>query len=216
MKSYAVIGLGRFGSKIAESLYENKQDVLALDINEELVDDIADKVTRAVVVDAKNKSDLKHLDIGQCDCAVIAVGSDLASSVLITMNVKSLGVKTVICKAQNETHREILEKIGADRVIIPEYEVAEKTARTLSSPGFIEFIELSDEYGIIEVAPPKPWIGKTVRELNIRAKYNINILGVIKSEKINMTPSPDTEISADCKLIILGEYDKLNIIKKIK
>lgn len=216
MKSYAVIGLGRFGTKIAESLCENRQEVIAVDVDEEQIDEIADKVTRAVVADARNKNDLKRLDIGQCDCAVIAVGSDLASSVLITMNVKSLGVKTVICKAQNETHREILEKIGADRVIIPEFEVAEKIARSLSSPGFLEYVELSDEYSIIEVAPPKPWVGKTVRELNIRAKYNINILALNRNEKMNMMPSPDTEITNDCTLIMLGEYEKLNIIRKIK
>ena len=216
MKSYAVIGLGRFGTKIATSLYEYGEDVIAIDNNEELVNEIADNVTRAATADAKNKSELLHLGVAECDCAIVALGSDLAASVLVTMNVKSLVVKHIICKAHDDTHREILEKLGADKVIIPERDVAVKTARALASPDFLEFIDLSEEYGIIEVVPPKPWVGKTIRELNIRNKYGVNIIAVKKKERIHVTVPADYEISEDETLVILGEYKALEHIKKIR
>ena len=216
MKSYAVIGLGRFGAKIATSLYEYGMDVIAIDINEEYVNAIADSVTRAVTADAKNKNELKRLGIAECDCVIVALGSDLASLVLVTMNVKSLGVDYIICKAHDDMHREILEKLGANKVIIPERDVAEKTARSLASPNFLEYVELSNEYGIIEVLPPKPWIGKTIRELNVRARYHINIIAAKKKDKVIVSMPADFEIAADTKLVLLGDYDALDQIRRIK
>lgn len=216
MKSYAVIGLGRFGSSIAKSLYEYGQDVIAIDIHEELVNSIADHVTRAVTADAKNKDQLRYLGIDECDCVIVALGSNFASSVLVTMNVKSMGAKYVICKAHDDTHREILEKLGADKIIMPERDVARKTAHSLTSPSFLEFLELSDEYGIIEIEAPKQWTGKKISELNIRKKYNVNIIA-IKTEKKTVVSFPaDYEIKSDCKLVLLGGYEELNSIKRLK
>lgn len=216
MKSYAVIGLGRFGTKAAECLYEYGADVLAIDIDEELVNNIADKVTRAAVADAKDKKDLHRLGVNECDCVIIALGSNLAASVLITMNVKALGVKNVICKAHDDIHREILEKLGADKVIIPERDAAEKTVRALISPDFLDFVELSDEYGIIQIAPPKSWVGKEIRELTIRNKYNVNIIAVTDGEKTRVSIPADYKIEADINLVLLGEYDNLNRIQKLR
>ena len=216
MKSFAVIGLGRFGTKIATSLCENGAEVLAIDTDENLVNSIADNVTRAVSADAKNKNELKRLGVAECDAVIIGLGSDLASSVLVTMNVKSLGVPKIICKAHDDTHREILEKLGADEVIIPERESAEKTARSLISPDFLEFIELSDQYGVIELAPPKPWIGKTLRELNVRNKYGVNIIAIKKNDKITVNFPADYEIGEESKLVILGEYGAFEQIRRIK
>lgn len=216
MKSYAVIGLGRFGSSIARSLYKSGADVIAIDVHEELVNSIADDVTRAVTADCKNKEDLRRLGVDECDCVIVALGTNFASSVLITMNVISLGVKYVICKAHDSTHREILEKLGANKVIQPERDVAEKTARSLTSPNFLEFIELSDEFSIIEIAPPKSWVGREVRELNVRNKYNVNIIAVKKGDKVNVSVSADYRISNDIKLVLLGEFDAINQIKRIK
>ena len=216
MKSYAVIGLGRFGSRIAKSLFENGEYVIAIDNNEELVDALADDVSRAVVVDAKNKNELKKLGIADCDCAVVALGSELAASILITMNLKSLGVKNIICKAHDETHREILEKIGADKVIIPEFDAAEKTARLLSSPNFYDFVELSDDSGIIKIAPPKPWLGKTLKELNIRERFRVNLIAVTENGKMSVTLPADLEINEEQTLTLIGEYKALDQIKKIK
>lgn len=215
MKSYAVIGLGRFGTRVATSLYEFGEDVLAVDIDNELVNSVADCVTRAAVADAKNKNELKRLGVAQCDCAVVALGSDLASSVLITMNLKSLGVPYIICKAHDDTHREILEKLGADKVVIPEREIAEKTARSLSSPDFLEYIDLSEECGIIEITAPKSWSGKTLKELNIRGKYNINVIAVKDGDRILVSVPAEYAIKASDTLVLLGEYSALNKIKRV-
>lgn len=216
MKSYAVIGLGRFGSKVAQSLYEYGEDVIAIDSDAEPVDRIADHVTRAVCADAKDKTVLQKLGVAECDCAIIALGSNLAASVLITMNVKSLGVGNIICKAHDDTHREILEKLGADKVIIPERDAAEKTARLLSSPNFLEFIELSNEHGIIEFDPPRDWIGKTVRELNIRGKYETNIIAVKTKDDVSVSIPAELKVTSDMTLVLLGSHDALEKIKKVK
>lgn len=216
MKSYAVIGLGRFGSKIATSLYEYGADVIAVDRNEGIINEIADHVTRAVIADAESKNDLKQLGIADCDCVIVSLGSNFASSVLITMNVKSMGVKQVICKAHDDTHREILEKLGADKVIIPERDVAEKTARMLTSNNLLDFVELSDKFGVLEIYPPKSWIGKKVRELHIRNRFNVNIIAIKTAQKTCVTIDADDEIEKDMQMILFGEYDSLNQIKRIK
>lgn len=216
MKSFAVIGLGRFGYKIATTLYEYGADVIAIDRHEETINEIADHVTRAVIADAESKNDLKQLGIADCDCVIVSLGSNFSASVLITMNVKSMGVKQVICKAHDDTHREILEKLGADKVIIPERAVAEKTARMLMSKNFFDFIEFSDQFGILEIYPPKSWIGKKVRELNIRNKYNVNIIAIKTEQKTRVNISADDEIKKDMQIVMLGEYDALNQIERIK
>lgn len=216
MKSYVVIGLGRFGTQIATRLYEYGKDVLVIDVEETLVDQISDHVTRAVVADAKNKDVLRGLGVSDCDCAIVALGSDLAGSILVTMNMKALGVPHVICKARDDTHREILEKLGADQVIIPERVVADKLARTMASPNILEFIELSNDYGIIEYKSPKTWENKLIKELNIRAKYGVNIIAVKKNNKVKISPSAEYTIPEESVLVLLGDYKALEQIKRIK
>ena len=213
MKSYVVIGLGRFGTHIAEELYKHEQDVLAIDLNESNVDEIADSVTRAAAADCRDISVLKELGVQDCDCAILAIGSDLAASVLVTMNLKTLGVPNVICKAYDETHSAILKKLGADTVIIPERAVAEKLANTLTRANILEDIELSEDYGIIERKPPKSWAGKSLKELNIRAKYGVNIIAVKQEDKINASLSADFVISPEDILVILGSYSDMERIK---
>lgn len=216
MKSYAVIGLGRFGTRLAIMLSSLGNEVLAIDMDKAVVDDIADHVTRAVAADARDKDVLKGLGVPECDVAVVAMGGDLASSVLITMNLKTLGCKEVIAKAYDETHREILEKLGADSVIIPEQMVADKLAHTLNSSNVLEYIELSPDYGIVEYKTPAPWVGKTVRELNIRAKHQVNLIAAKAGEKITVSPTADYRPEADDTLVMLGEYKALDRIKRIK
>ena len=216
MRSYAVIGLGRFGSQAAARLYEYGEDVLAIDQEETLVNQMADRVTRAVIADAKDKAVLKSLGVADCDCAIVALGSDLAASVLITMNLKSLNVPHIICKAHDDTHREILEKLGADEVIIPERVIADKVASSLASPNILEYIDLSDDYGIVEVKAPASWVGKTIRELNVRKEYGTNILAVRQNDAIEVSPSAQYVIPAEATLVLLGDYTSLNAIKKLK
>ena len=213
MKSYIVIGLGRFGAEMAVNLYECGEDVLAVDTDEMLVDKIADRVTRAVAADAKDVDVLKKLGAGNFDRAVVAVGSDLAASALITMNLKSLGVPYILCKAHDDTYREILEKLGATRVIIPEREMADKLSLGLTSAGIMEYIEISDEYGIVEMAPPEAWIGKCIRNLDLRRKYNANVIALRQGDDLCIPPDIDVELDENTTLVMLGSYEMINSLK---
>ena len=213
MKSYIVIGLGRFVAEMAVKLYECGEDVLAVDTDESLVDKIADRVTRAVAADAKDVDVLKKLGAGNFDRAVVAVGSDLAASALITMNLKSLGVPYILCKAHDDTYREILEKLGATRVIIPEREMADKLSLGLTSAGIMEYIEISDEYGIVEMAPPEAWIGKCIRNLDLRRKYNANVIALRQGDELCIPPDIDAELDENTTLVMLGSYEMINSLK---
>ena len=214
MKSYIVIGLGRFGGEMAVRLYDCGEEVLAVDTNESLIDKIADRVTRAVAADARDIDVLRKLGAGNFDSAVVAVGSDLAASALITMNLKTLGVPYIMCKAHDDTYREILEKLGADRVIIPEREMADKLSLGLTSTGVMEYIELSDEFGIVEMAPPEAWYGKTIRQLDLRNRYGLNVIAMRRDENIGITPDIDVPIDSECTMVILGNYHVINQLKK--
>ena len=213
MKSYIIIGLGRFGAEMAVKLYECGEDVLAVDQDEALVDKIADRVTRAVAADARDADVLKKLGAGNFDQAVVAVGSDLAASALITMNLKSLGVPYILCKAHDDTYRAILEKLGANRVIIPEREMADKLSLGLTSAGIMEYIEISDEYGIVEMNPPEAWIGKSIRNLDLRRKYNANVIALRHGDTLCIPPDIDVELDESTTLVMLGSYELINSLK---
>jgi trk system potassium uptake protein TrkA len=213
MKSYIVIGLGRFGSELAAKLYECGEEVLAVDTNESMIDKIADRVTKAVAADARDRDVLEKLGAANFDRAVVAVGSDLAASALITMHLKSLNVPFIMCKAHDDTYREILEKLGADRVIIPEREVADKLALGLTHAGVMEYIELSDEYGIVEMEPAGNWVGKSIRELGIRTRYGANVIAIRKGESIQIPPDIDSPITADEIMVMLGSYEMFDRLK---
>ena len=214
MKSYIVIGLGRFGTEMAVKLYDCGEEVLAVDTDETLIDKIADRVTRAVAADARDLDILKRLGASNFDVAVVAVGSDLAASALITMNLKTLGVPFIMCKAHDDTYREILEKLGADRVIIPEREMADKLSLGLTSAGVMEYIELSDEIGIVEMAPPAAWYGKSIRQLDLRNRYGLNVIAMRKGDNLGITPDIDAPIDDQYMMVMLGKYDVINQLKK--
>ena len=215
MKSYIVIGLGRFGSQAAKRLCELGCEVLAIDRNSELVQPISNQVTQAVVADARDKEVLRALGAKDFQCAIVAIGGDLADSVLATMNLKELGVPYIVCKASDETHRQVLLKLGADRVVIPEQEQADRLAKNLSSPNVLDYIELSEEYGIIEIPAPKAWVGKSLKELNVRAKLGVNIIAVEKGSKINVSPAADYRIEADNVMVVLGDTAALDAVQKL-
>ena len=215
MKSYVVIGLGRFGTEMALKLYECGEDVMAIDTDEAVIDKIADRVTRAVAADARDPDVLKKLGAENFDRAVVAVGSDLAASALITMNLKALNVPFIICKAHDDTYKSILEKLGADRVIIPEREVADKLALGLTHAGVMEYIELSQEFGIVEMEPIPEWVGKTIRELELRTRYGVNVIAVRSSEDaIKIPPDIDTPIPSNVVMVMLGKYEMFENLKK--
>ncbi len=215
MKSYIVIGLGRFGTRAAKRLYELGCDVLAIDRNSDLVQPISNQVTQAVVGDARDKEVLRALGAKDFECAIVAIGDNLADSVLATMNLKELGVPYIVCTAADETHRQVLMKLGADRVVIPEQEQADRLAKNLSTPNVLEYIELSEECGIIEIPAPKDWIGKSLRELNVRAKLGVNIIAVKTGETIDVSPAPDDPITAEDIMVVLGDNAALKAVQKL-
>ncbi len=215
MKSYIVIGLGRFGSQAAKRLCEYGCEVLAIDREPDLVQPVSNLVTQAVVADARDKEVLRALGAKDFECAIVAIGDDLADSVLATMNLKELGVPYIVCKASDETHRQVLLKLGADQVVIPEQEHADRLAKNLSSPNVLDYIELSDEYGIIEIPAPKNWVGKTLKELNVRAKLGVNIIAVEKGKRINVSPAADYCITGEDIMVVLGDTAALDAVQKL-
>ena len=215
MKTYVVIGLGRFGGSVAKQLCKLGCEVLAMDTNPELVQHIAAEVTHAVVADAQDKEVLRALGAGNFDCGIVAIGDNLAASVLATMNMKELGVPHVVCKAHDETHRKVLEKLGADRVVIPEQENALRLAHSLSSPNVLDYIELSGEYSIIEVPAPAVWNGKTLKELNVRAKLGVNIIAIRRDGTFNVSPGADFTFCGGDVIVVLGDSAGLKKVKKL-
>jgi trk system potassium uptake protein TrkA len=215
MKSCVVIGLGRFGSEVARELCRQGCQVLAMDVNQELVSQIANDVTHAVVGDGQDKGVLRALGVREFDCGVIAIGDDLAASVLVTMNLKELGVAQVICKAHDETHRRVLEKLGADRVVIPEQEQGARLARSLSSRNVLDYIELSQEYGIIEIPVPGSWKDKSLKELNVRAALGLNILAIRRGGQINVSPGADFIFEQQDIVVVLGDSTALKKVQKL-
>jgi len=214
MKSYVVIGMGRFGSEVARRLYELGCEVLAIDSSNDLVQQVSGEVTQAVVADAQDKEVLRALGVKNFDCGIVAIGGSLTDSVLATMNLKELGVPHVVCKAHDETHKKVLLKIGADQVVIPEQENAGRLARSLSSFNVLDYIELSEDYGIIDVPAPASWVGKSLRELNVRAKVGVNILAIRHDGQINVSPSPDAPIQKADVLVVLGDTLALKAMQK--
>lgn len=215
MKSYIVIGLGRFGQTLARQLCMLGAEVLVVDKRNDLVQQVADDVTHAVVGDAQDKEVLRALGARNFDCAIVAIGSNLAASVLTTMNLKELDVPYVICKAHDETHRRVLEKLGVDRVIIPEQENAQRLARSLNSHNVLEYIELSEEYGILEIPAPGVWVGKTLKELNVRAKLGVNIIAVENEKQTNVSPSADYCVGSGDVMVVLGDNYALEAVQKL-
>ena len=215
MKSYIVIGLGRFGTQVAKRLYELGCDVLAMDREADLVQPVSNLVTHAVVGDARDKEVLRALGAKDFECAIVAIGNNLGDSVLATMNLKELGVPHIVCKAFDETHRQVLLKLGADKVLIPEQEQADRLAKNLTSPNVLEYIELSEECGIIEIPAPKAWVGKSLKELNVRAKLGVNIIAVKTGGRIDVSPAADYPIGGEDVMVVLGKSAALDAVQKL-
>jgi trk system potassium uptake protein TrkA len=215
MKSYIVIGLGRFGTEVAIRLCQLGCEVLAVDRENDPVQRISNEVTHAVVADARDVSVLRALGGAEFDCGIVAIGANLAESVLVTMSLKELGVPTVVCKAHDEVHAQVLKKLGADRVVIPEKENAQRLAKSLSSENVLDYIELSDDYGIIDVPAPNSWVGKSLRDLNVRAKLGVNILAIKKDHSINVSPAADYVICRGDVVVILGDNAALKDVQKL-
>ena len=213
MKTFVVIGLGRFGSAVATELSSLGHEVLAVDEREDHVQRVAEKVTHAVTGDARDPSVLRALGVRNYDCAVVAVGDDIGNSALITLNLKEIGVKRVICKAQSHVHRKVLEKIGADQVVFPEQEMALRLARNLTNVDILNYIVLSRDYSMVERRCPAAWRGRSIRELDIRAKYGVNVIAVRENGKVHVTLDANRPLNEHITLVLLGENDRLARVK---
>ncbi|MCI2105166.1 MAG: TrkA family potassium uptake protein [Intestinimonas sp.] len=212
MKTFVVIGLGRFGTAVATELCALGHEVLAIDGKEENTQAVADLVTHAVTGDARDPAVLRALGVRNYDCAIVAVGDDVGNSALITLNLKELGIKEVICKAQSHVHRKVLQKIGADRVVFPEHEMGVKLAQGLSSSNVLNFIELSDDFGIVELAAPKNWQNRSLKDLDVRAKYGVNIIAIRnpKTHELEVAPGADYVINTEDEVVTLGRMEDIN------
>lgn len=215
MKSFIVIGLGRFGSEAARALTMQGCEVLVIDTNSEMVHQLGDEVTHAVVGDARDKEVLRALDAKSFDCGIVAIGDSFADSVLATINLKELGVPYIVSKAHDETHRQVLLKLGADRVVIPEKENAIRLAKSLGSANVLDYIELSEDFGIIELPAPALWQDKSLVELNVRAKLGVNMLAVKRAGEITVSPGADFRIAKGDIMVVLGSSAALKAVQKL-
>lgn len=210
MGEFAVIGLGRFGSSVARTLYELGHNVLAVDKDEEALREVVDHVTHAVQVDSTDAEALRAVGITNLDAVVVAIGEDIQESILTTMLLKDLGVKKVVAKAVDEQQRKVLEKVGADLVIFPERDMGERVAHTLASPNVLEYIELSPEYTIEEVNVPARLEGRSLGDLDLRSKFGVNVLLIRRNSQLLISPATDVQLRTGDVLVVVGENKQLN------
>ncbi|MBQ3943955.1 MAG: TrkA family potassium uptake protein [Elusimicrobia bacterium] len=227
-RQFGVIGLGTFGSNVAKELAARDFPVLAIDHKEEVVNRISSFVTQAIVADATDDIALKDAGIADCDTVIISMGEDVETSILATLIAKDLGVPNVIVKCTSMWHSKIAVKIGADKVIYPELEMAKKLAESMASPNILEQIEFSKDYNLIEIMAPKDLWKKTLRQANIRNKYGINIIAIKRNvpfinddgqsdikEETNIAPGPNDEILENDILVVVGKEEQLKKFKKL-
>lgn len=213
-KTYAVFGLGRYGRSVAEELYQSGADVIAVDLNESAVNTAVEVLPVCKCADVTDKKIIEQLGISEVDIVIIAMADSLESSVMATMLCKEAGVPTVIAKCGNEMHKKILQKVGADKVVFPESESGVRLAKNLLSSGFMDMAELSENISLIEVDVKSEWVEKTLRELNLRAKYGINIVALKQNDEITINVDPDRKLEPNDKLIVIADKSKIGRMVK--
>ena len=204
MKSVLIIGLGRFGRHVAATLNELDHQVMAVDINEVLVDSVLPYVTNAQIGDSTNEDFLSSLGISNFDICIVAIGDDFQSSLETTDLLKELGAKHVIARAATDVQEKFLLRNGADEVVYPEKQLANWTAIRCTSRSILDYIELDGEYSIFELAVPEDWVGKTILDVDIRRKFDINILGIREEGRLHMHISPDTVFAPESSVLVVG------------
>lgn len=212
-QTYAVLGLGRYGRAIAKELVESGAEVLAVDTDEEIVNEVITDIPFCKCADFTEPEVIKQLGISNMDVVIVATASNLEASVMATMLCKEAGVKTVIAKCANEMHQKILSRIGADRVVFPEKESGTRLAKNLISSGFVDIIELSKDVSMVELDVRSEWVGKTLVELNLRKKYSINVVAIKLDDEVNMDIDPHTVLTDAMKLIVVANISKLDKLK---
>lgn len=212
-KQFAVFGLGSFGKSVALTLQSFGCDVIAVDNCYEKIQDIADSVSYAMCGDVTEPEFMKTIGARNLDGAVIAVSENLEAAIMTTMISKEMGISYVLVKAMDELQGKILEKVGADSIVYPEIDMGERVAKKLISTEFIDWIELSPDYSLTEKLLPKQWEGKSLAELRVREKYGINVIGILKEDKMDMALDPSKPLQPDDMLFIIGKNSDLEKFK---
>ncbi len=213
-KQFAVIGLGRFGTSVATTLAQLGYDVLAVDSDEARVEELAEVATHAVQADATDIEVLKQLGIRNFDVVVVSIGHNMEASILVTLILKEMGVKQVIAKAGSELHSRVLKRVGADRVVFPERDMGARVAHNLVASNIIDYIELAPNYSLLEITPPCEMFDKTIRELNLRTDYGINVLAIKRGNEIKVSPGADDVIKKGDILVVVGENGDLKQLEE--
>lgn len=213
-KQYLVLGLGRFGVSLAQSLCALGQEVLAVDSDEELVNHIAPYVTHALQLDATDETALHTLGVKNFDAAIVSIGQNMRDSILVCVLLKEMGVPYLIAKANDDLHAKVLRKIGVDRVVFPERDMGARVARSIISPAVLELMDLSDDYQIIEILLPQKWAGESLMSLNVRRKHGVNILAVHRASRFMVSPAPDMPFEAGDTLLVIGKKSDVDSLSE--
>ncbi|MEW5723770.1 MAG: TrkA family potassium uptake protein [Thermodesulfobacteriota bacterium] len=218
MKKYAVIGLGKFGFHVAKALYEEGHEVIAVDRDKARVQAVSNHCTQAVVLNATEKDRLQALGLETIDAVIVSTGTQISVSILICLYLQEMGVKKILVKAVDEDHAKVLTKVGASEIVHPEKDMALRVARNLSTPNILDFIPLAEDYNLIEIEPPRAFIGKTLRELNLRAKHNVHIIAIkeLVPDRFNLVPPAGFLIKDSDILIMLGKAEDIRKIKALQ
>lgn len=211
--TYAVFGLGRYGKAVAEELVKSGAEVMAVDMDREIINDAYMDIPFCKCADITDPDAIKQLGISNVDVVIIAMANNLEASVMATMLCKEAGVKTVIAKCADEMQQRILTRVGADKVVFPEKESGTRLAKNLLSSGFVDIIELSKDVSMIELPVKSDWVGKNLLELNLRKKYSINVVAVKQNEDVSIDVEPNKALEADMTLIVVANTAKLNKLK---
>jgi trk system potassium uptake protein TrkA len=212
-KSYAVFGLGRYGTAVARELAKNGAEVLAVDMKESNVNAAAQDIPVCKCADVTDIEVLRQLDIANFDVVIIAMAGNLEASVMATTLCKELGVKTVIVKCANEMHQKILSRVGADQVVFPESESGVRLAKNLLSAGFVDLLEISRDVSMVEVSVQPEWVGKSLLELNLRRKYGINIVAIREGGRVSVSIDPEKPLSKEARLLVIGNTARMGKLK---
>ncbi len=205
-KQYIVVGLGRFGRAIAETLCQDGAEVLGVDQRMDVVERLRDELTQTIQMDAMDRDALETLGVQDFDIVFVTMGSDIRASGTIVLLLKELGAHHIIAKAHDEFHGRMLEKLGADQVLFPERDMGRRVAHSLVSGNVIEFMELSTQYSMAEIRPKPEWVGKTLKELAMRSSMDINVVAIRNGNSVNAMPQPETRISeGDVMLVVISE-----------
>ncbi|MBI4776082.1 MAG: TrkA family potassium uptake protein [Deltaproteobacteria bacterium] len=216
MKKFAVIGLGKFGFHVARALYEDGNEVVAIDLDRARVQAVTPYCSEAILLDASNREELNALGLETMDGVIVSTGQRISTSILICLYLNEIGVRNILAKALDEDHEKILKKVGAAEVVHPEKDMANRVARGLSHPNVIDFIPLAEGYELVEVAAPSKFVGKSLKEINLRAKHNVHVIAVkeLAPENFVLAPHADFVIKAGDILVILGLSQDIGKIKQ--